>query len=72
MTLANIDNEMAFLEDRILKLDYDSFSRLRDWLVELDNVRWDKQLEEDSNSGKLDFLINAALAEHKEGKTRDL
>jgi hypothetical protein len=72
MTLANIDNEMAFLEDRILKLDYDSFSRLRDWLVELDNVRWDKQLEEDSNSGKLDFLINAALAEHKAGKTKDL
>ena len=72
MTVANIDNEMAFLEDRILKLDYDSFSRLRDWLIELDNVRWDKQLEEDSNSGKLDFLINAALAEHKAGKTRDL
>ena len=72
MTLANIDNEMAFLEDRILKLDYDSFSRLRDWLVEIDNVRWDKQLEEDSNSGKLDFLINAALAEQKAGKTRDL
>ena len=72
MTVANIDNEMAFLEDRILKLDYDSFSRLRDWLIELDNVRWDKQLEENSNSGKLDFLINAALAEHKAGKTRDL
>ena len=72
MRVANIDNEMAFLEDRILKLDYDSFSRLRDWLIELDNVRWDKQLEEDSNSGKLDFLINAALAEHKAGKTRDL
>jgi hypothetical protein len=31
-----------------------------------------KQLEADSNAGKLDFLINAALAEHQAGKTKDL
>lgn len=72
MAVANIKNEIEFLENRILKLDHDSFSKLRDWLAELDNARWDKQLEADSNSGKLDFLINAALAEHKAGKTRDL
>ncbi len=72
MAVASIENEIEFLENRILNLDRDSFSKLRDWLIELDNVRWDKQLEADSNSGKLDFLINAALAEHKAGKTRDL
>lgn len=72
MAVANIKNEIEFLENRILKLDNDSFSKLRDWFTELDNTRWDRQLEADSNSGKLDFLINAALAEHKAGKTRDL
>lgn len=72
MTATTNDNEVALLEERILKLDHNSFSRLRDWFVELDNERWDKQLEADSNSGKLDFLINSALAEHKAGKTTDL
>ncbi len=69
---ANILNELEFLENRIEKLDNDSFSKLRDWLIELDQSRWDKKLEADSNAGKLDFLINAALAEHQAGKTRDL
>ncbi|MFZ4504249.1 MAG: hypothetical protein ACOYM1_09875 [Methylovulum sp.] len=65
-------NEIEFLENRIAKLDNDSFSMLRDWFIEFDQARWDKKLEADSNSGKLDFLINAALAEHQAGKTRDL
>lgn len=68
----NITNEIEFLENRIAKLDNDSFSMLRDWFIEFDQARWDKKLEADSNSGKLDFLINAALAEHQAGKTRDL
>ena len=68
----NITNEIAFLENRIAKLDNDSFSMLRDWFIEFDQARWDKKLEVDSNAGKLDFLINAALAEHQAGKTRDL
>ena len=65
-------NEIEFLENRIAKLDNDSFSMLRDWFIEFDQARWDKKLEADSNSGKLDFLINAALAEHQAVKTRDL
>jgi hypothetical protein len=40
--------------------------------LEFDQSRWDKQIEADSNAGKLDFLIDAALAEHQVGKTRDL
>jgi hypothetical protein len=68
----NITNEIALLENRIAKLDNDSFSMLRDWFIEFDQARWDKKLEADSNSGKLDFLINSALAEHQAGKTREL
>lgn len=63
-------NEIEFLENRIAKLDSDSFSTLRDWLIEFDQARWDKKLEADSNAGKLDFLINAAFAEHQADKTR--
>ena len=68
----NITNEIEFLKNRIAKLDNDSFSMLRDWFIEFDQARWDKKLETDSNSGKLDFLIKAALAEHQAGKTGDL
>lgn len=64
--------QLEVLEQQIAELDDISFSKLRDWLVELDHVRWDKKLEADSNAGKLDFLINAALAEHQAGTTRDL
>ena len=60
------------IEEQIAALDNASFSKLRDWFIEFDQSQWDRQIEVDSNAGKLDFLINAALVEHKAGKTRDL
>jgi len=39
--------------------------RLRDWFAERDWERWDKQIEKDSEAGKLDFLIKEALNEKK-------
>lgn len=60
------------LEQPTEELEEASFSKLRDGFMEFDNTRWDKKLEADSNAGKLDFLINAALAEHEAGLTRDL
>jgi len=53
-------------------LDSDSFSKLRTWFLEFDQRRWDEQLEADSHAGKLDFLINEALAEHHAGKSEEL
>jgi hypothetical protein len=64
--------QVELLEQRIAELDDDSFAKLREWFTEFDQARWDKQLEADSNAGKLDFLINAALAEYEAGTTRDL
>ena len=64
--------QVDILEKHIQELDDASFAKLRDWFFEFDQTRWDKKLEADSNAGKLDFLINAALAEHKAGTTRDL
>jgi len=60
------------IEEQIAELDNVSLAKLRDWFIEFDHARWDKQIEADSNNGKLDFLINAALAEHQAGKSRDL
>jgi hypothetical protein len=60
------------IEKQIAELDNASFSKLRDWFIEFDQSRWDKQIEADSNAGKLNFLINPALVEHQAGKTKDL
>jgi hypothetical protein len=65
-------NTIEALEHQIEQLDDSSFAKLRDWFLEFDQLRWDKQIEADSNAGKLDKLINAALAEHQAGKSRDL
>ncbi|MBB1127255.1 hypothetical protein [Thiospirillum jenense] len=64
--------QVELLKQQIAELDDASFSKLRDWFIEFDQVRWDKKLEADSNAGKLDFLIKAAYAEHEAGLTRDL
>jgi hypothetical protein len=60
------------LEKQIADLDYDSFAKLREWFIEFDQTIWDQKLESDSNSGKLDFLINTALAEYRAGESIDL
>jgi len=65
INLTNNFDEIAFLESKIAKLDNDSFSKFREWFIQFDQACWDKQLETDSNAGKLDFLINAALEEHR-------
>ena len=72
--MENVANfvEIKFLEDRIKKLDNNSLSLLSKWFIEFENSRWDKQIEADSNNGKLDFLINDALAEHQANITKDL
>jgi hypothetical protein len=64
--------QVELLERQIAELDDDSFAELREWFIEFDQARWDKKLEADSEAGKLDFLINAALAEHEAGSTKDL
>ncbi len=48
------------------------FVQLRKWFSEKDWEKWDRQIEEDSTTGKLDFLLKEALEEKQEGKLRDL
>jgi len=60
------------IEQQIERLDDEAFARLRAWFIEYDHRRWDRQIEADSDSGKLDTLVEEALAEHRAGKTRRL
>ncbi len=60
------------IQEEIRSLSYSEFVRLRDWIIEQDWNEWDKQIEKDITSGKLDFLIKEAKKEKKEGKLKEL
>ena len=48
------------------------FAKLRRWIAEKDWQKWDEEIEQDSESGKLDFLIHEAKNEKGKGNLRDL
>ena len=45
---------------------------LKEWISELDWDNWDREIEKDSDAGKLDFLIDEALAEKAQNQLRQL
>jgi hypothetical protein len=55
------------LENKILELPKQDFALLRNWLFELDDSQWDKQIVSDLKAGKLNHLINNAKAEMTAG-----
>ena len=57
------------LESKILELPKQDFALLRNWLFELDDSQWDKQIASDLKTGKLNQLINNAKAEMAAGTT---
>ena len=60
-----IQNDIEALSER-------EYAKLRRWFTERDWAQWDRQIEADSESGKLDFLIREAQEEKAKGKLRDL
>lgn len=48
------------------------YAQLRHWFTERDWASWDAQIEADSESGKLDFLVTEAHEETKKGTLREL
>lgn len=57
------------LEEQIKKLSTAEFAELREWLLEQDWTEWDRQIENDSTSGKLDGLFEEAERAHHAGKS---
>jgi hypothetical protein len=60
------------IEAAILKLSPQELSQLADWVLDLDEQRWDEQIERDVTAEKLDFLAQEALAEFEAGNRRTL
>lgn len=60
------------LQTAIAALAPEEYARLRRWFAERDWEQWDGQIEEDAQAGKLDFLIEEAMAEKAQGRLREL
>ena len=60
------------LKAEIERLPGEEFTELFRWLSEKDWERWDKEIEADSQAGRLDFLVREAHQEKAKGTLKDL
>jgi len=60
------------VEHEVKKLDRISLAAFRNWFLKFDSDAWDRQIEADVRAGKLNKLTQAALREHRAGKTRPI
>jgi hypothetical protein len=47
-------------------------AEFRQWFAEFDSNAWDRQIEQDATSGKLDQFAAEALADYRAGSARQL
>ena len=60
------------IQAAIESLPWEEYVRLRQWFSERDWEQWDKQIEADSETGKLDFLIKEAFDEKAKRHLKEL
>jgi hypothetical protein len=60
------------IQSAIESLPREEYVWLRQWFSERDWEEWDRQIQADSEAGKLDFLIKEALDEKAKGLLRGL
>jgi hypothetical protein len=64
--------KLQLIQTEIETLTDNEFTYLKNWINELDAQQWENQIEEDSNSGRLDFLIEESLLEKSKGQLKEL
>lgn len=60
------------LEKTIESLPEQDYREFRRWFMEKDWERWDREISEDSKTGKLDFLIREAFEAKGKNQLRNL
>jgi len=60
------------LEQEIETLSAEELAELRLWLDEREAEAWDREIERDAASGKLDKLFEKSLQDHRAGKSREI
>jgi KaiC/GvpD/RAD55 family RecA-like ATPase len=60
------------LENEVQQLNPDELAAFRDWFRRYDSDEWDKEIERDVSTGRLDKLAEEAVAAHKAGRTIEI
>jgi hypothetical protein len=60
------------LEEAVRGLDRKELAVFRNWFQDYDAEEWDRQIELDVVSGRMEALAEKALKEHQDGKTREI
>ena len=60
------------ITEAIRRLPPEDRGRVKDWLDQFAADEWDRQIERDAAAGKLDWLIEQALADDCAGLSRPL
>ena len=60
------------IEQEIQALSAEELTQFRAWFLEYDWAAWDRQIERDSQAGRLDDLAAKTLRDHAAGKTTPL
>lgn len=60
------------IEKAVEALPPSELVEFRRWFAEFDSAAWDRQIEQDAASGKLDQLAAEALADYRHGSAREL
>lgn len=64
--------QIEAIQAEIDSLSSEDFARLREWIAERDWKKWDRQIEQDSAAGKLDFLREEVRSAKQKGELREL
>lgn len=64
--------DLASVQEAIEALSADDYAVPTQWWVDHDWQRWDRKIEDDSKSGKLDHLVKEARREKAQGLLKDL
>ena len=65
-------SDLEELEHMIKNLPAEELSKFRAWFIEFDHLLWDKQIEADSKTRKLNGLVSEARADYQAGKAREI
>jgi hypothetical protein len=60
------------LEREVEELTAEELASFREWFATFDAAEWDRQFQRDAARGALDKLADAAVAEHRAGRSRPL
>jgi len=60
------------LENAVLSLPENDYKKFRRWFFDQDWEKWDRQIAEDAETGKLDFLLAEAGRAKEKNRLRDL